>query len=252
MNPRIGITPSLSRDALAHGSFLRYATAAPYVDAVVAAGGIPIVLPPQVGHAGPLLDAVDGLLLSGGGDVEPARYGAAETHPTVYGVSPERDRFEFDLIDAALGRDLPLLGICRGIQVLNVALGGTLIQDVATCHTGPVPVQHRQQADGLAGDAVGHEVKLLPNTALRRRFPDDTLGVNSFHHQAIATLAPALVPAAATPDGLIEAVVLPDRAFVLAVQWHPELMLERHPEQLRLFSALVEAATAHRLAGMPA
>ena len=252
MKPLIGITPSVSLDTLPHGTFRRYAIGAAYVEAVLAAGGIPLVLPPQDEHAGRLLDALDGLLLSGGGDVEPARYGATEVHPTVYGVSPERDRFEYDLIDAALARDLPLLGICRGIQVMNVALGGTLIQDIATCHDGPVPVQHRQQADGLASDAVGHQVEVLADTVLRRRFPDGTLGVNSFHHQAIETLAPALVPAAVAPDGLIEAVVLPDRAFVLAVQWHPELMFERHPELLRLFTALVEAATAHRLAGVPA
>lgn len=131
MKPVIAITPSPSRGTLANGTFLRYSTASAYVAAVLAAGGFPVILPPQDDHAGPLLDAVHGLLLSGDGDVEPARYGAARVHATTYGVSPERDRFEIDLFQEAVARDLPVLGICRGIQVMNVALGGTLVQDIA-------------------------------------------------------------------------------------------------------------------------
>ncbi len=250
MKPVIGITPSPSTDALAHGTFVRYAMAAPYVAAVLAAGGVPVVLPPQDDHAVPLLDAVDGLLLSGGGDVEPSRYGAAERHPAVYGVSPERDRFELGLIAEALRRDLPLLCICRGIQVLNVALGGTLVQDVASLPDLPVRIEHRQQESGLAPDDLGHDVAIDPDSPLRRLTASASLGVNSYHHQAIDRLAPDLAAVAHAPDGLIEAVVLPTRGFVLAVQWHPELMFERHPEQLQLFQALTETAAAKRLTGV--
>lgn len=250
MKPLIGITPSPSIDALPHGDFLRYAMASTYVDAVLAAGGVPVVLPPQAGHAGPLLDALDGLLLSGGGDVEPARYGATEVDPTTYGVHPARDRFETELVETALARDVPLLGICRGLQMLNVALGGSLIQDIATVHAADhaaVRVEHRQQSTGLAPDDIGHEVVLESDSPLARRFAGRTVGVNSFHHQAIASLAPRLVPVAFAPDGVIEAVVVPGRD-VVAVQWHPESMVERHPEHLEPFRLLIEAARARRVA----
>ncbi len=250
MKPVIGITPSPSTDALSHGTFVLYAIAGPYVEAVLAAGGIPVVLPPQDSHAGPLLDAVDGLLLSGGGDIEPSRFGADERHPAVYGVSPERDRFELALIDEALRRDLPLLCICRGIQVLNVALGGTLIQDIASLPDAPVHIEHRQHKIGLAPDDLGHAVTIDPESPLRRLTRSASLGVNSYHHQAIDRLAPGIVAIAHAPDGLIEATTLPTRDFVLSVQWHPELMFERHPEQLQLFLALTEAAAAKHLAGV--
>lgn len=251
MKPIIGITPSPSTDTLSHGTFVRYAMAAPYVEAVLAAGGVPVVLPPQDDHAGLLLDTVDGLLLSGGGDVEPSRYGAVERHPTVYGINPERDRFELDLIAEALRRDQPLLCICRGIQVLNVALGGTLVQDIASQPDLPVRVEHRQQEVGLAPDDLGHDVAIDLNSPLRRLAASASLGVNSYHHQAVDRLASDLLAIAHAPDGLIEAATLPSRGFVLAVQWHPELMFERHPEQLQLFLALTEAASAQRLAGLP-
>ena len=247
MKPVIGITSTPSRDVLAHGTFLRYAMGAAYVEAVLAGGGVPVVLPPQLGNAGRLLDVVDGLLLSGGADVEPWRYGADEVHQTAYGLSPERDAFELELLDAALARDVPVLGICRGLQVLNVALGGTLIQDISTQHLADVAVRHRQHEIGLGADEVGHPVVAI-DPALDRILSSDPLGVNSFHHQAIALLAPDLVAVAEAPDGIVEAVVLPGRPFVVGVQWHPELMFERHPDHARPFAALLEAAGAQRLA----
>ena len=248
MKPVIGITATPSRDVLAHGTFPRYAMGAAYVEAVLAGGGVPVVLPLQLGNAGRLLDVVDGLLLSGGGDVEPWRYGADEVHETTYGLSTERDAFELELLEAALARDVPVLGICRGLQVLNVALGGTLIQDIASQHVAHVAVCHRQQEIGLVADEVGHPVVVI-DPALDRIVASDSLGVNSFHHQAIARPAPDLVAAAEAPDGIVEAVVLPGRTFVVGVQWHPELMFERHPDQARPFAALVEAAGARRLTG---
>lgn len=248
MKPLIAITPSPSRDTLAHGTFLRFSMASAYVEAVLAAGGVPVILPPQDGHAGPLLDAVHGLLLSGGADVEPARYGAARVHETTYGVSPARDRFEIDLFREAVARDLPVLGICRGIQVMNVALGGGLVQDIATEHDGPVTLSHRQQEEGLAPDAVGHAVDIVAGTPAADLLGRGELGVNSFHHQAIATLAPGLEAAACAPDGIVEAVTMPGLRFVVGVQWHPELMFVRHPAHLRPFAGLVDAARSPTLA----
>jgi len=251
MKPVIGITSTPSVETLSHGTFARHVMGAAYVDAVLDAGAVPLVLPPQPDNIAPLLEIVDGVLLSGGADIEPWRYGAAHVHAATYGLDPARDAFELALGQAAIERDVPLLGICRGIQVLNVLRGGTLIQDVPTEHESPTPVQHRQQAVGLAADEIGHPV-FLEDDRLKVLFAAEEVGVNSFHHQAIDDLAPGLTVAGRAPDGLAEAVVLPDRRFVVGVQWHPELMFRRHAAQRRPFAALVEAAAASRLAGTTA
>lgn len=242
MKPLIAITPSPTYDTLPHGTFLRYAMNSAYVDAVLAAGGIPVVLPFQDGHAAPLLGAVDGLLLSGGGDVEPARFGATEVHEKTYGVSPERDRFEIELFGEAMSRGLPLLGICRGVQVVNVALGGTLVQDIAAAQGEGPRLGHRQQESGLGPADIGHVVSVATEAPLVDLFDAGEMGVNSFHHQGIDRLAPGLIPVARAPDGIVEAVVFPEHPFLVAVQWHPELMYGQHPSHLRPFVGLVDAA----------
>jgi putative glutamine amidotransferase len=247
LRPVIGITPSPQRDELPHGVFVRYAMASTYVNAVLAAGGLPIVLPPQDGDVTQLFDVVDGLLLSGGADVEPTRYGDETVHPTTYGVYPLRDRFEFALLDEAFRRDTPVFCICRGIQVLNVKLGGTLYQDIPD--QVATTTVHQQEKAGVAKEEPGHRVTPVAGSLLADLYGNDTLGVNSFHHQAIKNLAPDLEIAARSEDGLVEAVCLPSQSFVLGVQWHPEMMFERHPEQLAPFKALVKAAQARRLAG---
>ena len=144
MKPIIGITPSSQMDTLSHGTFVRYCMSAHYVRAIESAGGVPIILPTQRNAVDALMSVIDGLLLSGGPDVDPARYGDAYVHTETYGIDPDRDQFEIDLFDAALRHEIPVFGICRGIQVINVALGGTLIQDVATGHSGAAEVEHRQ------------------------------------------------------------------------------------------------------------
>ncbi len=245
MKPIIGITPSSQVDTLAHGTFQRYVMSSPYVRAVERAGGLALVLPPQTGAADALIRLIDGLLLSGGPDFDPARYGDSHVHPETYGIDPERDQFETELTLAGLDHGTPIFGICRGIQVMNVALGGTLIQDVGSEHPGAAEVGHRQHERGLAASAVGHLVSadhhLLPFFSGREQ------GVNSFHHQAIRDLAPGLAPIAYSPDGLIEAVVMRDNTSVFGVQWHPELMFEHDATQLQPFAHLVESASAHRL-----
>lgn len=250
--PLIGITPTPSFDALPHGSFERYTLNAAYARAVVAAGGVPLALPLQAAEAAELLDVLDGLLLSGGGDVDPARFGAGSVHPAAYGISAERDQFELDLLEVALRQDTPVLCICRGIQVLNVALGGTLIQDIPSQPQTGYRVQHRQQVAGIPAHDPGHEVTLAEQSLLRELVNQPMLPVNSFHHQAIDRLALGLAAIARATDDTIEAVTMPERRFVLGVQWHPELMFAHHPVQLTLFQALVDAARAHREQSVPA
>src|SRR5215212_9596637 len=207
MKPIIGITPSAQLDTLSHGTFLRYCMSAPYVRAVETAGAVPVVLAPQRDAVDELMAVIDGLLLSGGPDVDPARYGDNYVHPATYGIDPDRDQFEIDLFDASLRRGIPVFGICRGIQLMNVALGGTLIQDVSTEHPGAAEDGHRKHERGLEDWAVGHVLAAAESASLPI-FGNNDLAVNSFHHQAIRDLAPDLMPAAHSPDGLVEAVVM--------------------------------------------
>lgn len=246
MRPVIGITPSPQQDAFAHGDFYRFAMSDTYVRAVAAAGGIPVVLPPQTGIADDVLDRIDGLILSGGADVAPALYGDGAVHPDTYGVDGLRDAFELQLIAGARERDLPVFCICRGIQILNVALGGTLHQHLP--EDVPSETEHRQQKAGIAKDDISHGVSPTPGGIVERIYGATRFGVNSFHHQAIKALAPGMTVEAVSDDGLVEAVSVPGQSFMLGVQWHPEMMFERHPEQLAPFRALVAAAKARRLA----
>jgi putative glutamine amidotransferase len=239
--PVIGITPSPMEDTQSHGTFTRYAMATTYTEAVEAAGGVPLVIPPQVGNIEEILAVVDGLLLSGGADVDPARYGDEEVHETTYGVHALRDELEIGLVREAVDRDIPVLCICRGIQVLNVALGGTLIQDIPSQYS--TEIIHAQQKAGIAKEEPGHTVAVTPGTLLAETYGQETIDVNSFHHQAVREVAPGLVVNAIAPDETIEAVSRPGSSWILGVQWHPEMMFHAHPEHLRPFSALVEQAS---------
>jgi len=238
--PIIGITPSPSLETMPHGTFERFAMATTYVDAILAAGGIPLVLPPQEDHAAVLTERIDGLLLSGGGDVAPERYGTSDVHPTTYGVHALRDRFELELVDAANARNMPILGICRGLQLLNVAYGGTLVQDVASSESEAL--EHRQHETKRAKDDLGHQVRLDPNSVLAAIYGQETIGVNSFHHQAIDAVGDGLTVIGRATDDVIEAVADARRPFVLAVQWHPEMLFERHADHLELFRSFVRVA----------
>lgn len=215
-----------------------------YTDAVRDAGGTPWVIPNF--QAGSLddemirayIDRLDGLLLSGGPDLAPAHFGA-EPHPRLAGVSPERDEIELGLARLALEMKLPTLAICRGIQVMNVAAGGTLYQDIAAEVKGAL--QHRQQAPRWH---AAHSVVVGMESLLREILGicDEHLMVNTYHHQSVREPAPGFTVAARAPDGVIEAVEHPDHRFALGVQWHPEGMYEHHPVMLRLFGGLVGAA----------
>jgi putative glutamine amidotransferase len=209
-----------------------------YVRAVESAGAVPLVLAPgPLGHVGDILERLDGLVLSGGSDIDPGHYGEA-AHETVDDVSPERDAFELALSRAALDQDLPLLAICRGHQVLNVATGGTLIQDIPSQVQGALDHDPKKERWEPA-----HQVRILPGTRLREILGRETVAVNSIHHQAIRTPGEGLVVTAySVGDDVIEAVEVPARRFVLGVQWHPEAFWDQPETFQPLFAALVKAA----------
>ena len=208
---------------------------AQYVDSVRRAGGLPVLMPPGERHLAQWLATLDGLVLTGGGDLGHASYGGTP-HPTVYDVDPDRDADEIELARHLARSDLPGLCICRGMQVLNVALGGTLIPHLPD----------------VVGDAVAHrtpdaqptphDVQVAPASRLARVLEATAVRPMSWHHQAVHDLAPDLEVVARAPDDTIEAVELGDRPHLLAVQWHPELTSAEDAAQQRLFDALVRAA----------
>lgn len=238
--PIIGITPTPMEDQQPHGSFTRYAISTGYTEAVEAAGGIPLVIPPQEGNIDAILSIVDGVILSGGGDIDPVKYGDPELHDKTYGIHAGRDELELAIAREAVERDLPVLCICRGIQVLNVALGGTLVQDVPDQY--PSELEHRQQESGIPKEEPGHRVVVTSGSLLEQTYEASEIEVNSFHHQAIKDLAPSLEVNAVAPDEIVEAVSHPTSSWILGVQWHPEMMFRAHPEHLKPFSALVRQA----------
>lgn len=228
-----------------------------YSRAVLEAGGLPLILPTphalnsaeacaEHSRSGSALieeylEAIDGLIMTGGADIHPSFYGQIVLERCGE-IDEERDRFEVELIHAARDRDLPFLGICRGLQVLNVALGGSLYQDLSYRHrTDPVHQSPKERRGEVA-----HLVNIAAHSRLAEIVGAREFPVTSTHHQIVRDLAPALEVSAVAPDGVIEGVEGPGR-FLLAVQWHPERMVARHPEQLALFRTLVQHADrAHR------
>ena len=212
-----------------------------YRQSVIHVGGDPRILDSSM-TVDQALEGVDGLMLTGGGDVAPARYGEAP-HPSVEEAEPGRDEFEIALIAGARARGIPILAICRGVQVLNVACGGTLVQDIpsqiagALPHSLPVP-QH--QPYDLAHEVWVDKDSLLAKL-MRERLVDEALQVNSRHHQAVKAVAPGFVVSATAPDGVIEAIEDPKAPFCLGVQWHPENFF-RTGEFRALFEGFLEAA----------
>ncbi|HJV05401.1 MAG TPA: gamma-glutamyl-gamma-aminobutyrate hydrolase family protein [Actinomycetota bacterium] len=211
---------------------------ATYVRALHQAGGQEAILAPRElsrDEAERLLERFDGLLLIGGGDIDPKHYGQ-DPLPECYGIDTEADVFEMRLVQAAVGRGMPVLAICRGFQILNVATGGSLDQHI----TG---------RDGLIGHGVPgvspemHEVRLEPGTWTAKAMGTETVQVSSSHHQAAARIGDGLVVSGRAPDGIVEAMEHPDGSWVVAVQWHPERTAEKDPAQQGLFDALVDQAS---------
>jgi putative glutamine amidotransferase len=243
--PTIGITPTLVQAQW--GVWDRPASLLPheYRRAIQRAGGLTLVVPPDPEleqNPDQILDLLDGLVLSGGNDIDPACYGA-DPHPETGAPVPERDRTELVLARRAVERDMPVLGICRGMQVLNVAFGGTLIQHL------PDEVGHGDhRLNPGTFDGSEHDVRLDPGSLAARAAGEELHGIKSHHHQGVAVVAPDLrVTGRSTLDDLPEAVEAPDRTFVLGVQWHPEAdgnsrVIETFVEQARSYHSARAAA----------
>jgi putative glutamine amidotransferase len=240
--PLIGLTPTPVMVSQMHGEFREFQLNEAYPSAVIAAGGLPVTLPSMADPAA-CLDRIDGLLLTGGGDIAPHRYaGRCALDDRNYGVDDERDTFELSLFRLALERGVPVFAICRGLQVMNVALGGTLIHHIEADPADRPGGVHRQQEAGIAPDADWHTIDLADHPFASLFADGASLMVNSFHHQGIRDLAPGLTAIGIAPDGLVEAVVVEGAPFALGVQWHPELMFRRDPSHLRGFRAFISAA----------
>lgn len=226
MKPIIGITAGIGKDG---DYYLRRR----YCTAVHKAGGTPLLLAP-VGSPLAAINVCDGILLSGGGDISPSLCGIAEYDPVYLDdPSPERDSYELELARLAFSSDTPTLGICRGLQIMNIALGGSLYFHIDG---------HFQKREK---DQPTHTVSIAPSSALARLICSDTLEVNSFHHQAIHSAAPPLCITASSADGYAEAAEAQNRHFFLGVQWHPEQM-EGHSSEV-LFAALCSAASGAQI-----
>ena len=244
--PVIALSASHFVEQASHGTFNRLSLTKSYADAVYAAGGIPIILPFIADIVDDALDFVDGVILTGGSDLDPALFGDSNVHPATYDILPARDEAEIRIARAAVERNIPILGICRGIQAINVAFGGTLIQDVPTQYGREVG--HRQQDRSIDAHLPGHSVTVEPGSRLEATYGAGPVPVNSFHHQAVKDVAEGWIVSGRSEDGLIEALERPGALFALGVQWHPELMFSADDRHLRPFAALVEAAKVRELA----
>jgi putative glutamine amidotransferase len=234
--PRIGLT----LDAEPPGGYSRlpwYAIRENYCQAITRAGGLPIPLPHQPDLVEAYLDLLDGLVVTGGAfDLDPSLYGAKERHATVR-TKERRTAFEWAITEAALARDLPVLGICGGQQLLNVVLGGDLIQHIPDAVPGCLA--HEQPNPRTE---PGHAVDVVAGTALHRLGGRQRLEVNSAHHQAAGAIGPGVVISGRAPDGVIEAIEAPGRRFCIGVQWHPEYRISAADDAL--FDALIAASRA--------
>ncbi len=238
--PLIGITPEMSGNhskAARSKQHLTLQLQQHYCTAIEGAGGVPVILSLGASRSkiDRLLPWLDGLVVSGGNfDIHPRHYG--ERPRAVLGVvKPRRTKFELELIGSALRRDLPILGICGGAQAINVALGGSLYQDIAT--QLPHASEHQQSARKAIG---GHPVRIHPGTLLHRIMKRETLEVNTTHHQAVKRLGTGLIVSAMARDGVIEGIESLNHSFVLGVQWHPEALAQKFALQRRLFLYFVE------------
>jgi putative glutamine amidotransferase len=233
MRPVIGITTYVTPAKWGYWELEAALIPHDYVKAVEEAGGRALLVPPSDDGVEETLDALDGIVFSGGSDLGPEHYGA-ESHPETFGVHPERDRSELDLMRAALERDMPVLGICRGIQVFNVARGGNLHQHL------PDLVGHEGHKHNPPGQFIDHDVAIEPDTRLAEIL-GARHGVKSHHHQGLDAVGEGLRVSAHAEDGSVEAVEDPSARFALGVLWHPEAGEDR-----KLFEALVEQARAYR------
>ena len=211
-----------------------------YTESILAAGGIPLILPlsEETENLEQMLEVCDGFVFTGGPDVDTAVYGEEKMDCT--SLCKERDGFEMKFLPLVLESDKPVLAICRGMQLLNVALGGSLYQDIPT--QLPSETEHRM---GTVSDQVIHEVEIVEGTPLMEIAGEKKIPVNSYHHQCVRKLGSGLEVMAYSPDGIIEGIYLPEKRFVVAVQWHPERIFHRYGEERKLFEAFIRASMIH-------
>ena len=236
MKPLIGITTNQSQNVYVQRTIMLMQS---YVNAVLQAGGVPVLIPSLIADDGwnVVYSRLDGILFSGGGDISLEHF-SGEPHPRIEDVDLSRDSIELKLVHAAASDGKPFLGICRGCQVMNVALGGTLYTHI--------PDQLSKALDhsypGNMRTVLVHEVKIEEGTRVAEIYGEPIIKVNSLHHQGLKDIAPSLRVAGHAPDGLVEAIELPDHPFGLAVQWHPEWLTDQESTR-NLFRKFVEAAT---------
>lgn len=239
MNPLIGVTSIPRRADTAFAHLPHETVPEMYLEMLQSAGAVAVVIPVHGrAEANDLLPRLDGVLLTGGGDVDPTHYGR-DPHPETYGVDPDRDRLEIDLVRGGAERHLPMLAICRGIQVMNVALGGTLVQDIETEVPGG---QNHWQLERW-GEHV-HSIDVETDSRLAEILGSE-LAVNSMHHQAVAEVGSGLRPVGRAPDGVIEAIEAPDLRYCVGLQWHPET-LGTGDRSFGVFQSFVDAAGESR------
>jgi putative glutamine amidotransferase len=217
-----------------------------YFDALAATGAVPVQVPLFVEERATLrsiFERLDGLFLAGGIDMDPATYGEP-LHPLTGRLDPARDAVELELARWALAEGVPVFGVCRGMQVLNVARGGALVQDTTALFPGAIKHDYYPTA-GYARDHLAHEVRIEPDSRLGRAFGVERALVNSMHHQGVLRLGAGLLATAWAPDGLIEAIECRASAFAVGVQWHPEMLIDRDAATRRLFEAFTAEAAAY-------
>lgn len=236
MHPLIGMTCALD------DKFYRFGTR--YVEAIERAGGVVVGIPPaeNVERALQIVRRVDAVLLPGGSDIDPDHFGEEVLQENGW-IEPGRDRLELAVARLALTEGIPLLGICRGAQVINVGAGGDLYQDIYTQTT--TRLQHSQQAPDWYPT---HRIEVAPDSRLAGILAVSNLRVNTFHHQAVRRVASGLTAVAHSDDGLVEAIEAPNHPFAIGVQWHPEIMAARDARQQKIFDALVQMAAERRRA----
>lgn len=247
--PVIGITANslFSENGVFPGMERVYANQS-YLHSVGKAGGIPVLLPTLNSEADMTeqLKRVDGVILSGGSDINPLLFGE-EPDAKLDFILPDRDEYEIALAQLAYQSGKPILGICRGIQVLNVAFGGSLYQDIHS-QAANCSLKHFQSS---RRDFAGHTADIVPGSLLYDILDAAALPVNSFHHQAVKDVAPGFIVTARARDGIIEAIEKPGKSFLLGVQWHPEMLVDSYPVMLELFKRLVgEAEKGIRCGGL--
>lgn len=238
--PLIGVTPSGGENSL---GVRTYTIAADYTTAVERAGGIPVVLPLHFENIPEILDRLDGVVFSGGGDIEPSIFGQ-DKHEKTDGIDTERDTYEIALMKQAFARDIPILAICRGAQVMNVERGGSLIQDIPSQTDSDA--EHNQRAAKVGEHDIFQTATVAPGSnPITFALGTGEVNINSFHHQALGDVPDSLEVVASSEDGIVEAIHAPGQSFAIGLQWHPERLAAEHAEHQALFDTFIESAKTY-------